>query len=120
MSRKLEGESADKTSDDKETKRRGECVSGDLNFAKLRRINDQIMGVERSFIYSEGLPGRPTVRHVLFAPHQYNLYAGASFPGITDTLFNIEQTGRWEEVKRQISIAAQAILSAVDVLAPYD
>ena len=75
------------------------------------------MQVERAFIYSYGLPGRPLVRHVVFAPSQYG--GTVSFTGISDVLFNVKKTGEWEEVKRQISIAAQAVLSAVDVLTPY-
>ena len=76
--------------------------------------------VERAFIYSYGLPGRRLVRHVVFAPSQFNSYGSSSFPGISDVLFNVKKTGEWEEVKRQISIAAQAVLSAAQVLTPYD
>ena len=88
--------------------------------AQLRRFNDRMIQVERAFIYSYGLPGRRLVRHVAFAPSQYNLYGTSSFPGISDVLFNIKKTGDWEEVKRQISVAAQSVLSAVDVLALED
>ena len=90
------------------------------HFSKLRRFNDRMIQVERAFIYSYGLPGRPLKRHVVFAPSQYNLYGSSSFPGVGDVLFNIKKTGDWEEVKRQISVAAQAVFSAVDVLAVED
>ena len=73
--------------------------------------------LERAFIYPYGLPGRRLVRHVIFAPSKYNAYGSSSFPGIGDVLFNIKETGDWDEVELQISIAAQAVRSASDVIA---
>ena len=89
------------------------------SFPELRRLNDQMTQVERAFIYSYGLPGRPFVRHVIFAPSLYDLYGSSSFPGVTDVLFKVEETEDWDEVERQISIAVHAILSAVDILSSY-
>lgn len=90
------------------------------SFAELRRLNDQMIEVERAFIYSYGLPGRRLVRHVIFAPSMYNVYGSSSFPGVSDTLFNLSETGAHDEVDRQLSIATQSVLAAVDILsAPY-
>uniref|UniRef100_A0A8C6IT37 Glutamate carboxypeptidase 2 n=1 Tax=Melopsittacus undulatus TaxID=13146 RepID=A0A8C6IT37_MELUD len=76
----------------------------------VRSLNDQLMFLERAFIDPLGLPGRPFYRHIIFAPSSHNKYAGESFPGIYDAMFDIEskadQREAWEEVKRQISIAA--------------
>ena len=91
----------------------------ETSFGELRRLNDQMIKVERAFIYSYGLPGRRLVRHVIFAPSKYNLYGTSSFPGVSDILFKLEETGNEAEVDRQISIARQAILAAVDILTPY-
>ncbi|PWA20475.1 hypothetical protein CCH79_00003726, partial [Gambusia affinis] len=77
---------------------------------QVRIMNDQLMYLERAFIDPLGLPGRPFYRHVIFAPSSHNKYAGESFPGIYDALFDIENSAdpekAWREVKRQISIAA--------------
>lgn len=55
-------------------------------------------------------------RHIIFAPSSHNKYAGESFPGIYDAMFDIEnakdQSKAWEEVKRQISIAAFTVHAA--------
>ena len=76
--------------------------------------------VERAFIYSYGLPDRQLVRHVIFAPSKYNLYGSSSFPGVSDILFKLKETGNNEEVDKQLSIATQAVLAAVDILSgPY-
>uniref|UniRef100_A0A3Q4HAM1 glutamate carboxypeptidase II n=1 Tax=Neolamprologus brichardi TaxID=32507 RepID=A0A3Q4HAM1_NEOBR len=70
---------------------------------KLRIMNDQLM-------------------HVIFAPSSHNKYAGESFPGIYDALFDIENSAdpakAWEEVKRQISIAAFTVQAAAMTLTP--
>lgn len=59
-------------------------------------------------------------RHVIFAPSSHNKYAGESFPGIYDALFDIENSAdpqkSWEEVKRQISIAAFTVHAAATTL----
>ncbi|XP_051635194.1 N-acetylated-alpha-linked acidic dipeptidase 2-like isoform X2 [Manacus candei] len=86
----------------------------------VRIMNDQLMLIERAFIDPLGLPGRRFYRHVIFAPSSHNKYAGESFPGIYDAMFDIQskadQHEAWEEVKRQISIAAFTVQAAAETL----
>ncbi|XP_068727027.1 putative N-acetylated-alpha-linked acidic dipeptidase [Montipora capricornis] len=86
------------------------------SFAELRRFNDRLIKVERAFIYAYGLPGRRLVRHVIFAPSKYNLYGSSSFPGASDILFKLHETGDTNAVDLQLSIATQSVLAAVDIL----
>ena len=90
------------------------------NFAKLRMLNDQMMSMERAFIWPFGLPGRVLVRQVLFAPQMHNIYGSATFPGITDALFGIEKTSNWKEVKKQVSIAITCVREAGKLLLAMD
>uniref|UniRef100_A0AAX7V699 Glutamate carboxypeptidase 2 n=1 Tax=Astatotilapia calliptera TaxID=8154 RepID=A0AAX7V699_ASTCA len=94
----------------------------DMYPLQLRIMNDQLMYLERAFIDPLGLPGRPFYRHVIFAPSSHNKYAGESFPGIYDALFDIQNSAdpakAWEEVKRQISIAAFTVHAAAMTLTP--
>ncbi|XP_053729313.1 N-acetylated-alpha-linked acidic dipeptidase 2 isoform X1 [Synchiropus splendidus] len=89
---------------------------------QVRMMNDQLMYLERAFIDPLGLPGRPFYRHVIFAPSSHNKYAGESFPGIYDALFSINNAANpetaWDEVKRQISIAAFTVQAAAMTLTP--
>ncbi|XP_041732621.1 N-acetylated-alpha-linked acidic dipeptidase 2 [Coregonus clupeaformis] len=89
---------------------------------QVRMVNDQLMYLERAFVDPLGLPGRPFYRHVIFAPSSHNKYAGESFPGIYDALFDIEHAANpkqaWEEVRRQISIAAFTVHAAAMTLTP--
>ncbi|XP_035184943.1 putative N-acetylated-alpha-linked acidic dipeptidase isoform X3 [Oxyura jamaicensis] len=90
------------------------------NSVAVRIMNDQLMFIERAFIDPLGLPGRKFYRHIIFAPSSHNKYAGESFPGIYDAMFDIEskadQQEAWEEVKRQISIAAFTVQAAAGTL----
>ncbi|XP_048578659.1 glutamate carboxypeptidase 2-like [Nematostella vectensis] len=86
------------------------------DFVKLRMLNDQMMLFERSFIWPYGLPRRPDTRHVIFAPEMHNQYGSSMFPAIGDTLFDIEKTGDWDLVKKQVSIITHSIRSAALVL----
>ncbi|XP_058402195.1 putative N-acetylated-alpha-linked acidic dipeptidase [Diceros bicornis minor] len=86
----------------------------------LRIMNDRLMFLERAFIDPLGLPDRLFYRHVIYAPSSHNKYAGESFPGIYDALFDIESkvdpSKAWGEVKRQISIAAFTVQAAAGTL----
>lgn len=61
-------------------------------------------------------------RHIVFAPSSHNKYAGESFPGIYDALFDIGNAPKpdvaWNEVKRQISIASFTVNAAAETLHP--
>ena len=94
------------------------AIKPDAKFNILRQFNDQMIQLERAFINPYGLPGRHLVKHVVFAPGLHNTYGSASFPGVTDILFDVEKTGNWAEVKKQISIVVTSILSAAELLAP--
>ncbi|XP_063112343.1 N-acetylated-alpha-linked acidic dipeptidase 2 isoform X2 [Cavia porcellus] len=86
----------------------------------VRIMNDQLMLLERAFIDPLGLPGRQFYRHIIFAPSSHNKYAGESFPGIYDAMFDIENKAdphlAWKEVKKHISIAAFTIQAAAGTL----
>lgn len=61
-----------------------------------------------------------STRHIIFAPSSHNKYAGESFPGIFDSIFDIENKAdprsAWKEVKKHISIAAFTIQAAAGTL----
>uniref|UniRef100_A0A9L0RS05 Aminopeptidase NAALADL1 n=1 Tax=Equus caballus TaxID=9796 RepID=A0A9L0RS05_HORSE len=86
----------------------------------VRIMNDQLMLLERAFIDPLGLPGRQFYRHIIFAPSSHNKYAGESFPGIYDAMFDIENKAdprsAWTEVKKHISVAAFTIQAAAGTL----
>ncbi|XP_069165588.1 N-acetylated-alpha-linked acidic dipeptidase 2 [Procambarus clarkii] len=81
----------------------------DLDPITTRAINDQMMKLEQVFILPAGLPGRPQIRHAVFAPSQFDSYAASGFPGITDLLHNMEtltdteRQEREEQIKRHVS-----------------
>ncbi|CAG5094722.1 Oidioi.mRNA.OKI2018_I69.XSR.g13810.t1.cds [Oikopleura dioica] len=104
---------------------------------EIKRLNDQVMRVERSFIDPNGLPERLQYRHVVFAPSSKNSYASAAFPAVYDALFEIEKlTGyysyseilltiirkgeeevtAWEMVKEQVSTLSFFIYNAAEAL----
>merc|ERR550532_1291540 len=80
------------------------------------------MLLDRKFIDPIGLPERPLARNVVFAPSDHDSYAGSNFPGLVDTLFQIEKlTGaeeeeKWQEVAKQLSIITFFIDNAAAAL----
>ena len=55
-------------------------------FYRALRINAGYKYFERSFLYSQGLDGRPWFKHVVFAPGLWTGYAGATFPGLVESV----------------------------------
>jgi N-acetylated-alpha-linked acidic dipeptidase len=70
------GESADRAAD--------AALAGDAN--AMRRINEQLMQVERAFLDAKGLPGRPWFRHLLIGPGLTTGYAPWPFPALQQAI----------------------------------
>ncbi|XP_052033846.1 glutamate carboxypeptidase 2 isoform X2 [Apodemus sylvaticus] len=73
-----------------------------------------------SFKFNQRLQELDKSKHIIYAPSSHNKYAGESFPGIYDALFDInnkvDSSKAWSEVKRQISIAAFTVQAAAETL----
>ncbi|KAK3712655.1 hypothetical protein RRG08_058558 [Elysia crispata] len=82
----------------------------------VREMNDQILLLEKAFLISEGLPTRPSKKHILFAENSNDVYAESTFPGLVDLLFKIDSAPareqRWERVKRHFSAILHTIQTA--------
>lgn len=55
-------------------------------YFQIRLANNKYKGVERAFLYEPGLDSREWFKHVVFAPGIWDGYAGASFPGLVESL----------------------------------
>jgi len=100
-------------------KRKNALRTAKNNWLDVRRINDKIQQLERSFINPPGLPERPQNRHILFAPSQTNAYGGSVYPGIADWYERAVESGRdedWNEVRKQITIATWVTKAATRTL----
>ena len=50
------------------------------------------------------------------APSKYNAYGSTTVPAISDALYEANETGDWDQVKKQISITAYLIQNVADTL----
>ncbi|WAR23314.1 NALD2-like protein [Mya arenaria] len=86
----------------------------------VRRINDQLMSIERSFIDPQGLPGRRYKHHLLFTESSMDNYAGSSYPGLTDALTRIVHgenvKAQWDVVHKHFSVLLFVLQSAQSVI----
>lgn len=61
-------------------------------------------------------------RHAIFAPSSKNAYGGATFPGLTDLLFKIDEANntleRYEMVKRHFATIIFTIETGSAILQP--
>ena len=62
-------------------------------FYQVMKVNEAYKYFERSFLYSDGLDGRPWFKHVVFAPGIWTGYAGATFPGLVESIDGGDSAG---------------------------
>ncbi|XP_028270381.1 aminopeptidase NAALADL1 [Parambassis ranga] len=83
---------------------------------KVRRINDQLMLLDRAFLNPLAFPEKYAYRHVIWASSS----AGkATFPGLADAYARAETSGLdsdWNKVHYHLSVLSQAIDGAASTL----
>jgi N-acetylated-alpha-linked acidic dipeptidase len=62
-------------------------------YYEVRNVNDKYKYLERQFLHPEGLDGRTWFKHVVFAPGIWTGYAGATFPGMTESIERGDRAG---------------------------
>ena len=93
--------------------------TGEKDFMKLRILNDQMIQVEKAFLYADGLPGRREFKHLIFATSLSNTYATVSFPGITDALVQCEEKRlQCNDIEFQMSLVTNNIQQAANMMKP--
>jgi N-acetylated-alpha-linked acidic dipeptidase len=80
---------------------------------KRKVLNEKLTMAERKFAYGGGLPGRPWVRNLLYAPGTLTGYGAKTIPGVREAL----EQGRYPEASEQIGLAAKAIRDEAEYLA---
>ena len=60
--------------------------AGDLEALSLKKLNEQLMSIDRAFISLEGLRGRTWYKNLVVAPGEYTGYAAITLPGLRDCL----------------------------------
>ncbi|KAJ5788507.1 Peptidase M28 [Penicillium paradoxum] len=80
---------------------------------QIRATNAKYKGIERAFLYQPGLDGRDWFKHVVFAPGIWTGYAGATYPGLVESLEagDAENAWKWSTIiEERISAATKLLL----------
>jgi N-acetylated-alpha-linked acidic dipeptidase len=72
---------------------------------KLNTINQELAMAERKLTIAQGLPRRPWMQHVLYAPGWYTGYSAKTMPGIREAI----EEGRYQEAEEQAALVARAL-----------
>ena len=81
-------------------------------YHRIRTVNRQYKQLERAFLYDKGLDGRSWYKHVVFAPGLWTGYAGATWPGLVESV----QAGDRKNFKKWVQISKKAVDRARRVL----
>lgn len=89
-----------------------EDASGGLPADKADKINSELARAERKLLSSAGLPRRPWMQHVLYAPGWYTGYGVKTVPGVREAI----EDGRFDEAKQQLVIVTDAVSAEAEYL----
>lgn len=87
----------------------------------VRRINDQLLLLERAFLDPNGLPRNIYKKHLIMSPSEIYLSSRGIFPGLLDEFSNLEQYPQNAEhssslLKAHFSVLVFTIYSAAKVI----
>jgi N-acetylated-alpha-linked acidic dipeptidase len=80
--------------------------------ASFEAVNSALMRTERDLLSSEGLPGRPWYKNILYAPGIFTGYGVKTVPGVREA---IEQKN-WQQATEEIAIVAGALQKEADAI----
>ncbi|PSK60562.1 hypothetical protein B9Z65_712 [Elsinoe australis] len=81
-------------------------------YALIRKVNKKYQYLERAFLHDEGLDGRSWFKHVVFAPGLWTGYAGATWPGLVESV----QRGDDKALRRWVDVGTHAVKKAIKTL----
>jgi N-acetylated-alpha-linked acidic dipeptidase len=87
------------------SKARAEAAGKALPAASLKVLNEELTQAERKLTSSQGLPRRPWMQHLIYAPGWYTGYDAKTLPGPREAI----EERRYADADAQISRVAQAI-----------
>ena len=76
-----------------------------LSPEKRKVLNDGLAVSERKLISDAGLPGRPWVKHLIYAPGTYTGYGASTLPGVREAI----EAGRFDEAKQQLDVLVKSL-----------
>lgn len=62
-------------------------------YYEIKKINGKYKYFERQFLYSGGLDGRSFYKHTIFAPEYWSGYGGVAFPGLRESVDQLNLEG---------------------------
>ncbi len=91
-----------------EKARQDAIAENNSNTARLRRLNDALIGVERSLTDARGLRGRVWYTHQIYAPGTYTGYAAQPLPDFRQGLDDRNTTNAREALERIVDALDRA------------
>lgn len=92
-------------------------LTGNESPLVVRAINDQLVQVEKAFISPWMQLDDPMMKHV-FSRDTPSWSSMQSFPGVVQAIIRAINTGNVDTIKEQLSLVAEAIISAADIIKP--
>jgi N-acetylated-alpha-linked acidic dipeptidase len=76
-----------------------------LTAERAATVNGLLRGAEQSLLGTDGLPGRPWYRHLIYAPGLHTGYGAKTMPGVREAV----EEGRWAEAADYVGRTAFAL-----------
>jgi N-acetylated-alpha-linked acidic dipeptidase len=86
--------------------------NGGLAQIRAQVVNRALIESERRLIDSQGLPGRPWYRHMIYAPGLYTGYGAKTLPGIREAI----ELEKWKEAGAEIEIVGRVLAAEASLI----
>ena len=86
-------------------KARAEAIGKDLAADRLKTLNQELTQAERKLTSPQGLPRRPWMEHLIYAPGWYTGYDAKTLPGPREAI----EERRYSDADEQIARVAQVV-----------
>lgn len=84
---------------------RARSLSGGVNEAQAKALNELLLQSERKMLSEDGLPRRGWFKHQIYAPGFYTGYGVKTLPGVREAL----EQKNWDEAAAQVQTTARTI-----------
>ena len=79
---------------------------------EAKAINGKLLLTERALTNTDGLPGRPWFKHLIYAPGSYTGYGVKTIPGVREAI----ELKRWKEAEAEILRVAAALHNEANII----
>lgn len=83
---------------------------------KVQMLNNRMVILQKMFLTPKGTPNRPWIKNLIYGISENSFYPNITLVAISDAIIEAQKSGKWTDVKHQISVTDHSIAQAMEAL----